>query len=103
MDTNLMYLIVIGIFAVIVILAFLLFRQRTQVNLKGLFGTGLDVDASNQPAPPTPAIKAEDLKARKGGLKAHDETGRGVDVKQVEVEKDIDLKSTAAPKVPPPA
>lgn len=103
MDTNLTYIVIIGILAVLVILAFLLFRQRTRVTLKGPLGTVLDVEAANRAEPPTPAIKAEDLTARKGGLKAHDETGRGVDVKKVDVEKDIDLKSTADPKAPPPA
>ncbi len=103
MDTNLTYLLLIGIFALIVITAFLLFRQRTKINLKGPFGTGLDVNASNQAAPPTPAIKGENLTSRKGGLKAQDENGRGIDVKTVDVEKDIELKSTYAPKALPPA
>lgn len=103
MNTNLTYLLIVGIFAIIVIIAFLLFRQRTKINLRGPFGTGLDVDASNHTIPPLPAIKAENLKALKGGLKAYDETGRGIDVKTVEVEKDIDLKSTADPKAHPPA
>lgn len=103
MDTNLMYVIIVIILAVIAIIALFRFRQRTRIDVQGPFGTGVKVDASNQTAPPTPALKAEDLKANKGGLKAHDETGRGVDVKKVEVEKDIDLKSTANPKAPPPA
>ena len=103
MDTNLTYILLIGIFAVIVITAFLLFRQRTKINLKGPFGTGLDVDASNQAAPPTAAIKGENLTSRKGGLKAYNENGGGIDMKAVDVEKDIDLNSPSAPKAPPPA
>ena len=103
MDTNLTYIIIVGILAVIALVAFFLFRQRTKIELKGPFGTELKVDATNKPTPPTPAVKGEDIKSRKGGLKAYDETGRGVEVKGVEVEKDVDLKSTADPKAPPPA
>ena len=103
MDTNLTYIIIVGIFAIIALVAFFQFRKRTKVDFNGPFGTGLKVDASNEPTPPTPAVKGENIKSRKGGLKAHDETGRGVDVKDVEVEKDVDLKSTADPKAPPSA
>lgn len=103
MDTNVTSIIIVGILAVIALVAFFFFRQRTTVEVKGPLGTGLKVDASNQPAPSAPGVKGETIKSRKGGLTAHDETGHGVEVKDVDVEKDVDLKNLAAPKAPPPA
>ena len=103
MDNNLTYLIIVVIFAIIIILAFLFFRQRAQVKIKEPLGTGLDINASNEPNTPNPAIKGQDLTSRKGGLAAHDKTGRGVDIQRAEVEKDINLSSSNDPKAPPPA
>jgi len=57
MDTNLTYLLIAAIFALLVIIVFLLFRQKAKVDVKGPFGIGVQVDASNQLPPPTPAIK----------------------------------------------
>ncbi len=105
MDTTIA--IIIAIFALVAVAAFLVFRQRAQVRIKGPLGTGLEVDASDQPPPPTPGVRVEDAKSRKGGLVADDQTGRGADVRQVEVEDDILVSSTPpaetpSPKDPPP-
>jgi hypothetical protein len=100
--------VVIAIFALVVVAAFLVFRQKAQVRIKGPLGTGLEVDASNQPAPPPPGVSVEDAKSRKGSLVADDQTGRGAHVRQVEVEDDILVSSTPpaeppSPKDQPPA
>jgi hypothetical protein len=106
MDTTIA--VIIAIFALVAVAAFLVFRQRAKVRIKGPLGTGLEVDASNQPAPPTPGVRVEDAKSRKGGLVADDQTGRGADVRKVEVEDDILVSSTPpgerpGPKDEPPA
>ena len=95
MDTTLA--VVIAIFALVVVAAFIVYRQQSRVNIKGPLGTGLELDASNQPAP---AVQVEDAKSRKGGLVADDQTGRGAAVRRVEVEGDI-LASSTPPEEPP--
>jgi hypothetical protein len=99
---------VIALFAVIIVAAFLVFRSRGKVSIKGPFGTGLDLDASNEPKPATPGVTVKDAKSRQGGLLAEDRTGRGADVEGVEVHDDILVTSTPpqegeAKKAPPPA
>ena len=48
MDTNLTYIIIVGILAVIALVAFFQFRKRTKVDINGPFGTGLKADATNK-------------------------------------------------------
>lgn len=55
-----------------------------------------------EPAQPPPAIRARQLRSRKGGALLEDETGRGVDAEDIETEDDI-LISTSDPKAKPPA
>ncbi|HXU38796.1 MAG TPA: hypothetical protein VN937_20745 [Blastocatellia bacterium] len=85
--------IVIAIFAVISVAAFLVFRMRAKVEVKGPLNTGLTLDASNEPPAISPAIKIEGAKSRGGGLIALDGTGRGADVRGVDVETDIRVSS----------
>lgn len=85
--------IVIAIFAMIVIAAFLVFRQRAKVEIRGPLNTGLKLDASNELLPISPGIKIEGAKSRGGGLTAEDGTGRGADVRDVEVQTDIRVSS----------
>jgi len=99
MDTNLMYVIIVIICAVLVIGTFVRFRQRARVEVRGPFGTGVGIDASNEAVQPTAGVKGENITSHQGGLTAHDETGRGVDVKGVTVAKDVELRNTSGPKV----
>jgi hypothetical protein len=99
-DNNTLLLLVIVIFALIVIAAFQVFRKHAKVKVRGPLGTGLEVDASNDPSVPPPAVKVSDAMSRRGGLTAKDETGRGVEVNRVEVEGDITASS--APGKPDP-
>lgn len=48
MDATIAALIVIGIFALIIVLAFLRFRQRGHAEIKGPFGTSLRVGGTNE-------------------------------------------------------
>lgn len=103
MDTNVIA-IVIAIFALIVVAAFLVFRQRGRVEIKGPLDIGLKLDASNEPPPLTPGVEMEGVKSRGGGLLAEDKTGRGLKAKDVDVKGDILVSSEPpGPKAQPPA
>lgn len=97
MDINLTVTVVVIIFALIVVAAFIVFRQRGRVEIKGPGGTSLKFDGSNDPPPSTPAVNIEGAKSRKGGLIADDQTGRGVNLKDVDTQDDI-LATSAPPK-----
>lgn len=81
-------LLVIVIFALVALGAFQVFRQRAKVRIKGPGKTGLDLDASNEQKA---AINVEDAKSRAGGFTGVDRTGRGIDAKRLDVEKDINI------------
>jgi len=103
MDTT--TIVIIAIFACIVVAAFLVYRSRAKVSLKGPAGIGLEIDASNQPPaapiPPQPGVHVEDAKAKRGDIVLDDQTGKGVIGKQLEAGKDI-LATSAPPKDTPP-
>ena len=99
MDTT--TVVVVAILACIVVAAFLVYRSRAKVSLKGPGGVGLEIDASNQPQATlpatTPGVQIEDAKAKRGDIVLDDQTGKGVVGKQLEAGKDI-LASSAPPK-----
>ena len=103
MDISVNLVLLIVVFALVVIVGLLIFR-RVRAKIKGPLGTGLEIDASNEPATagPGPAVRVSEAKSRSGGLAARDETGRGVEVSKVEVERDITATSTP-PKPDPKA
>ena len=90
MDGKYIVLIVVVVaFAAVAAAAFFLFRQRAKVTINGPFHTALKVDASNQTPPPTPAVSVEDAVSRRGGIIAEDRTGRGAQLKKIDVAEDI--------------
>jgi hypothetical protein len=100
MDNPTMIVLVIVLFALVVIAAYQHYRKRVKVKIHGPAGTGLELEASDESATPAPGVKVTDAKSRSGGLTARDETGRGVEVNKVEVERDI--TATSAPLKPDP-
>jgi hypothetical protein len=88
MDISANVVLLISVFAFVVIVG-LMISRRVRAKIKGPGGTGLEIDASNEPASPSPAVRVSEAKSRSGGLAARDETGRGVEVSKVEVERDI--------------
>lgn len=82
--------VIVAVLALVAIIGFVRFKQNAKVKIKGPGNTSMDFDATNAPQP---AIHAHDLKSRKGGFTAQDETGRGADVEKVDVEKDIHIKT----------
>ena len=101
MDISTNVVLLIAVFALVVIVG-LLISRRVRAKIKGPLGTGLEIDASNESASPGPAVKVSEAQSRGGGLTARDETGRGVEVSKVEVERDITATSTP-PKPDPKA
>lgn len=80
--------LIVAIFALLAIVGFIRFKQKAKLRIKGPGNTSMDLDASNDPQP---AIRAHDVKSRKGGFSAQDGTGRGADIEKVDVEKDIEI------------
>lgn len=106
MDTT--AIIVIALFALIVIGFLLVFRRRGKAEVKGPFNLGLNVEGSNDPPPPIVGVNIEGAKSRAGGLNAEDTAGGHVNVRDVEVQNDINVSRGASsedtnPKAPPPA
>jgi len=100
--------VIIAIFALIVVAVLLVFRKRAKIKITGPVGTGLEVNASNEPSPSTPAIVVEDAESREGGLLTEDGTGRGVHVRRTTTQDDILISTQpptadSDPKAPPPA
>ena len=100
MDTNIAAVIVVIIFALVIIAAFLIFR-KTRVSVNSPLGE-MKIDGSNDPADPKPAINIEDVESKKGGIVAEDNTGRGVNITGAKTADDI-LASSSDPKNKPPA
>ena len=86
--------IVVALFALIIVAAFIVFRQRGKVTIKGPLGTQVDIDASNDSPPLVPGVRIDSAKSKSGGLLAQDNTGRGADIKNVEVKDDILVSSS---------
>lgn len=91
--------LVIALFAGVVIVVAVAFRRRLSAHIKGPGGTGLQIDASNPE--PRPGVRLEDATSRHGGAKVRDNTGRGAEVRKLDVDKDIDV-SSAPPERPHP-
>ena len=100
-------IVIIAILACIVVAAFLVYRSKATVSLKGPAGIGLEIDASNQPStaptPPQPGVQIEDATSKRGGILAEDQTGKGTVVRRVEVQDDIIATSTPPKDTPPKA
>jgi hypothetical protein len=100
MNSNMFPLIALAILAAVIVVA-LLITRRVRTKLKGPFGTGLDLDASN------PGIQASRMTSQEGGFRAHDRTGGGVTANRVTAKQDIELSSAmpgenSDPKACPP-
>jgi hypothetical protein len=98
MDTNtaLVWIVVPLIVVIGMVVVFLRFRQRGQARVQGPGGTSLEISGSNDPLPPTPGVRAEGVTSKAGGVEALDQTGRGVDVKQIEAHGDVRLTNAPA-------
>jgi hypothetical protein len=91
MDTNIVVVVVISLFAVIVITIFIIYHQCTKANTKGEIGLRLDV--SNDKLPIVPSLWIEDVTAQKGIVQATNEIGHGVTLRRVQTGTDIEASN----------
>ena len=84
-------IIVVAIFALIVIGAFVVY-PKVKVRLKA-GGMGLDIDGSNDKPPAHPGVHIADAVSDEGGIEATDKTGRGVNIERVNTRDTIRASS----------
>lgn len=92
LDTTTASVIIIGIFALVVIIGFFLYRKSGNAEIKGPFGTGVKFDGKNNSSN-SGGIKAKGLKSQEGGISADDATGKGIEIVNANAKDDIILSS----------
>ncbi len=85
MDGATLVIVVVAIFALVIVGAFLVFRSRAKVDIDTPVG-GMKLDASNERKP---AIKMDDVAALTGSVTATDKTRGGIDMKTIRAGKDV--------------
>jgi hypothetical protein len=91
MDKNTVVVVIIALFALVLIVALIAFRNRVRGSIEGPGNTRMSIDASNPQ--PTLGATVEDARSRGGSVIADDLTGRGAAVRRAEAEKDIKATS----------
>ncbi len=94
MDAATITLGIVGIFALVIIAALLVYRHRGSFGITMPGGTGVTFTGENPSPAAAPGVRIADATSRKGGLTATDETGRGADVQRVDVEGDMRASSS---------
>ena len=89
MDLNTAGFGIIIVFSVIAVAAFITYRLRSNIKIRGPFGTGIDIDASNEPRDSKFGVRIKKAKSTGGGVYAEDGTGRGADLEDIEAKDDI--------------
>jgi hypothetical protein len=92
MDSTTAVIIIVALFALIIVGGFIVYRQRSKVDINTPFGS-LKMESSNDPPPQQPGVTIEDATSRGGGIEGRDKTGRGVEVRRVDAQKDIQASS----------
>lgn len=95
MDANTGIILVVALFAVIIVAAFLVFRGRSKIRVESLLGT-LEMDASN----PQP-VNRPGASFREGTVKGNatviDKGGEGAEAVGVKVGEDLQVINEAPP------
>jgi FtsZ-interacting cell division protein ZipA len=92
MDTVTAIIIITALFALIVVAGFIVYRQRSSVDIDTPLGK-LKMESSNDPPRQPSGVLIEDAKSRAGGIVAEDKTESGATVRRAEAEKDIKATS----------
>lgn len=93
MDAITAVLIVIGLFTLVVIVAFFRFRQQGKAEIGGPFGTSLKVEGKNEAKAGGRGITARDVTSHEGGIQAVETTGSGIEVERIDAKGDVILES----------
>lgn len=88
MDSGTITIIVIALFVIAIVAAYLVYRQKIRARIKAP-GFEFEIDASDEKPPPQHAIEIEEAESTAGGILAEDETGGGVGIKKAKVQDDI--------------
>jgi hypothetical protein len=99
MDIGIVAVVVIGIFALIAIVAFVV-RQNFTGRVTGPMGTSVEVQSSRPTPPPSPGVVMEDVTAREGNAEARNDAGSGTVMRRVEAGKDA-IATNAPPRSDP--
>ena len=89
MDSGTVTVVVIAIFAVIAVAGFVAFRGNAEVSIRDRFRF-----RGSNPAPP--GVNQRGLRARRGGIRGTDRTGRGTNQQDLTAQQDI-VGETYAP------
>jgi hypothetical protein len=92
MDTNVLLLVVTVLFVGVIVFAINRYRRRLKAKVVGPAGAVMTLDGSNEDQASPPGVRAKGLISRTGAIRAHDETGRGVDVTDADASQDIVLR-----------
>jgi hypothetical protein len=98
-DIGIVALVIIGIFAVIAIVAFV-FRRNFTGRVTGPMGTSVEIQSSRPTPPPPPGVLMEDVTAREGNAEARNEAGSGTVMRRVEAGKNA-IATNAPPRSDP--
>jgi hypothetical protein len=96
-STNTTSVIIIAIFACIVIAAFIVYRKRGKINIRGPLGTGLEIDASNETKHQATGIKADGVVSQSGKVQIIENTGQGIESKDIFAKQDVLISSNSTP------
>ncbi len=100
MDQNTVTVIVISIFALIILMAFIRYRRRGGAEVKGPFGITVKVEGDNNEPPPRAGISAKGITSRQGGVLAEETTGQGIEAENIDARDNIIL-SNSNRNIPP--
>jgi hypothetical protein len=101
METTTATILIVVLFALIIVSGFLIYRQRSNVDIKTPLGS-LKMKASNDSPPTKPGVTIEDATSRSGGIEGRDKTGRGAVLRQVDAHGDIKASSETPDSPPDP-
>jgi hypothetical protein len=100
MDKTIATVIVMGILALVFVAFFVVFRGKGKGKIKGLFGTGIEVEGANDPRPAT-GVRIKDAQAG-GNILADNKGAGGVDLEKVKAARDITARNSPNQVEPPP-
>jgi len=87
--------VLIGAIVVVVAVVVIALKRWKRFNIKSTTPLGkLEIQASKDSPVGPPAIQGKDITSRQGGVNVADGTGKGVDLQQVDAEKDINITTS---------
>jgi hypothetical protein len=92
MDVSTATVIIVALFALIIIGGFVIYRQRSDIDIDTPLGS-LKLKSSNDLPQEQSGVTIEDATSRDGDITAEDKTGRGAKLRKVDAQGDIKASS----------